>query len=236
MEAITNNWGAGEAAVMAINAGADIVMANGSQFDQTETLHALNKALDNGKLARSRLDESVTRILTYKFQMKLFENRLVDEANASEVVGSSDHSELARKIALDSITLVKNDGILPLDAATDETTLVVSAAYADEIAESVKAISKGKVISYQIAEAQGEKLDASGAAIAEAIKQAAKADRIIVCTYSDRELLAGQVQLVNELLATGKPVVAVSLGNPSDILGYPEVGAYVATYALDNWY
>jgi len=42
--------------------------------------------------------------------------------------------------------------------------------------------------------------------------------------------------MVNGLIATGKPVVAVSLGSPGDLLGYPDVKAYISTYALDNWY
>ncbi|MBH5318295.1 glycoside hydrolase family 3 C-terminal domain-containing protein [Paenibacillus sp. GSMTC-2017] len=236
MDAISKNWDAGEAAVMAINAGADIVMANGSQRDQSNTLKALEKALKEGKLDRTRVDASVERILTHKFKLKLFENRLVDEANATEVVGSSTHMDLAKQIAIDSITLIKNEGILPFDAASEETTLVVSAAYAGEIAESVNGVSKGKVISYQVAPAQGEKLDASDSAIATALKEATHADRIIVATFSDRELSAGQVKLVTELIATGKPVVTVSLGNPSDILSYPGARANIATYALDNWY
>jgi beta-N-acetylhexosaminidase len=69
-----------------------------------------------------------------------------------------------------------------------------------------------------------------------AVEQAKKVDRIIVFTKSDQEIPQGQIDLVNGLIATGKPVVTVSLGNPSDLLGYPDVKAYVSAYALDNWY
>ncbi|MGG1633333.1 glycoside hydrolase family 3 protein [Paenibacillus sp. NRS-1760] len=236
MQAISDNWGAGEAAVMAINAGADIVMANGSEADQFDTLESLYEALQAGKLERSRMDESVERILTYKFKLEMFEHRLVDINHVSQVVGKKEHRELSERMALESITLIKNENVLPFDAEANQTTLVVSMAYADQIAEAVRQISKGKVISYQAAEAAGEVLDATRSAVKKAVEKAENADRIIVFTKSDQQIPQGQVDLVNGLLATGKPVAAVSLGNPSDILGYPNVKAYVSTYALDNWY
>lgn len=236
MEAISKNWGAGEAAVMAVNAGADIVMANGSSADQFDTLNSLYEALQSGKLERSRIDESVERILIYKFKLNMFDNRFVDVEKATEVVGKKEHWELSERIALDSITLVKNDNILPFDPQSNESTLVVSVAYADQIADAVRKLSKGEVIAYQVAPASGEPLNATESAIKKAVEHAKKADRIVVFTHSDRDILQGQLDLVNALIATGKPVVAVSLGNPGDIIGYPDVKAYVATYALDNWY
>jgi beta-N-acetylhexosaminidase len=236
MEAISKNWGAGEAAVMAVNAGADIVMANGSAADQLDTLDSLYEALQAGKLERSRIDESVERILIYKFKQNMFDNRFVDVDKATEVAGKKEHWELSERIALDSITLIKNENILPLDPQSNESTLVVSVAYADQIADAVRKMSKGEVITYQAAPASGEPLNAAKSAIEKAVEHTKKADRILVFTHSDRDILQGQLDLVNALIATGKPVVAVSLGNPGDILGYLDVKAYVVTYALDNWY
>ncbi|GGH18947.1 glycoside hydrolase family 3 protein [Paenibacillus segetis] len=236
MEAISNNWGAGEAAVMAINAGADIIMANGSASDQLDTVDSLYQALQDGKITRSRIDESVERIITYKLENKMFDHRFVDIDHATMVVGSKDHWEISEQIAQDSITLLKNVNVLPFDPQTNESTLIVSVAYAEQIAETVRKVSKGEVISYQAARATGEKLDVSQESIDAALEQAQSADRIIVFTYSDSQIAQGQIDLVNQLQGTGKPVVAVSLGNPNDILGYPGVSAYLATYALDTWY
>lgn len=236
MDAISKNWGAGEAAVMAINAGADIVMANGSVNDQIDTLDSLYEALQAGKIEENRVDESVERIVTYKLKLNMFHDRLVDVENATQVVGNEEHWKIAERIAMDSITVVKNDNVLPFDPQTNETTLVVSMAYADWIAETVKKVSKGEVIAYQAAPATGERLDATEEAVERAIELAKKVDRIIVFTQSDREIPQGQIDLVNGVVATGKPVVAVSLGNPGDLLGYMDVKAYIAAYALDNWY
>lgn len=236
MEAISANWGAGEAAIMAINAGADIVMANGSFEDQYETLNTLYEALQDGKIERSRVDNSVERILYYKLKTNLFEQRSVDANQAAALVGSKEHWEQSNQIAMDSVTLIKNEGVLPLDPQTKDHTLVVSVAYADWIAESVRKMVSGQVTAYQAAPARGEKLDAAPEAIVEAVSLAKDADRILVFTQSDRQLPQGQIDLVNQLLATEKPVVTVSLGNPGDILSYPHAKAHLSTYALDNWY
>lgn len=236
MEAISKNWGAGEAAVMAVNAGADIIMANGSATDQIDTLDSLYKALQDGKIEKRRVDESVERILKYKIKMNLFDHRLVDVENATNVVGNDEHWRISKQIAQDSITLVKNENVLPFDPESEEKTLVVSVAYASFIGEAVSKASQGEVFTVQVAPASGEPLDVSTPAINRAVEQSKQADRIIVFTQSDREIPQGQIDLVNALIATGKPVVTVSLGNPGNILGYPNAKAYLSTYALDNWY
>ncbi|MGR7943031.1 glycoside hydrolase family 3 protein [Paenibacillus sp. M.A.Huq-81] len=236
MEAISNHWGAGEAAVMAINAGADIVMANGSEIDQVQTAEALYEALQNGNLKRSRVEESVQTILEQKIRLGMFESRYVDVKKAENIVGSDVYKEQAARIAADSITLLRNEGVLPFDAESNETTFVVSMVYGEEIAESVKRAGAGNVIAFQAAEAAGERPDTDKTAIQEAVRLAETADRIAVFTYSDRQIPNGQIELVRRLTALGKPIAVVSLGLPSDITAFPDVPAYLAAYALDTWY
>ena len=62
MHAIELNWGSGAAGVMAINAGADIVMATGTYEQQLETYDALFQALQSGELSEKRVDESLKRM------------------------------------------------------------------------------------------------------------------------------------------------------------------------------
>src|SRR5699024_12785421 len=78
MQAIDANWGAGDAAVMSIQAGADIVMAEGPPEDQLETYDALYEAYESGELTEERLHESLERILTKKYEYDLFDNQFVD--------------------------------------------------------------------------------------------------------------------------------------------------------------
>ncbi|WP_099159172.1 glycoside hydrolase family 3 protein [Virgibacillus ndiopensis] len=65
--------------------------------------------------------------------------------------------------------------------------------------------------------------------IAEATERAADADTIIVTSYT-ANTNAAQQRLVASLMETGKPVIVTAMRNPYDIIVFPEVQAYLATY------
>jgi beta-N-acetylhexosaminidase len=62
MKAIAERWGYGAAAVLALQAGADMVLAQGSVGEQEQTLAALHEAVSDGRLAAARLAESAARL------------------------------------------------------------------------------------------------------------------------------------------------------------------------------
>ena len=66
MGAITQNYGLGEAAVLAVEAGCDLLLVchEAGSVDQVYT--ALLDAVDTGRITEDRLDQSVRRILTLK--------------------------------------------------------------------------------------------------------------------------------------------------------------------------
>src|SRR5699024_1031385 len=66
--------------------------------------------------------------------------------------------------------------------------------------------------------------------ISEAVEQAEEAERIIITTYTANTNEAQQ-QLVEELQELGKPVIIAALGNPYDLIAFPEVDAYINTYS-----
>lgn len=235
MDAIDKEWGAGKAGVMAINAGADIVMATGTYDQQLETYDALYQALLTGELTEKRVNESLERILMTKFKYDLFNDRYDDPATATKVVNTPAHKAAAAEVARKSITLLKNDGVLPFDASADKTTLVVgpkiygSSNQMNGVIKVVDAKSSGAVVSAVTS------TDPTDAEIENAVQLAGQADRVVVATFSPGELPAGQAKLVKALQATGKPVAALSLGLPYDIKNFPEVGAYLASYAIERW-
>src|SRR5699024_12339643 len=55
-------------------------------------------------------------------------------------------------------------------------------------------------------------------------------ERIIITTYTANTNEAQQ-QLVEELQELGKPVIIAALGNPYDLIAFPEVDAYINTYS-----
>ncbi|WP_051353253.1 glycoside hydrolase family 3 protein [Thalassobacillus devorans] len=230
MKAIDDHWGAGNAAVLAINAGADIIMATGNQEDQIETFEALYDAYKTGEISKKRVHDSLERILAKKFKYNLFNERLVDPEEALDITHTPAHKQAASNIAINSMTLLKNEGVLPFDNQSEQTTLVAGTKYIKQIAEKVEEKSNGQVMSWA---APSTNPDATQ--IQEAVALAEAAERVIVPTYSASVLPEGQADLVKALNDTGKPVAVVSLGLPYDIKEFPGVDAYLASYALDRW-
>ncbi|MFD5077170.1 glycoside hydrolase family 3 N-terminal domain-containing protein [Streptomyces sp. NPDC058371] len=94
-----------------INAGLDMVMVPYAYKDFRTTLVDEVKA---GRVGEKRIDDAVSRILTQKFRLGLFEKPYADTSGASDI-GSSAHRAVARKAAAESQVLLKNaGGVLPL--------------------------------------------------------------------------------------------------------------------------
>ncbi|MFO8030418.1 MAG: glycoside hydrolase family 3 N-terminal domain-containing protein [Cyclonatronaceae bacterium] len=235
MDAIDKNWGAGEAAVMAVKAGADIIMATGTAGQQAETFEALYKAYQDGEISEDRLDESVLRILRIKHKYGLHHGfASPDPEQARTVTTDPEHRRIARELALKSITLVRNQGILPFDHDEQLTTLVAGVAYTQKLARLVQEAGGGEVTTWDFGSGPIDH-DPTPEAILEAVRKAEDADRIILFTYSYSELPEGQVKLAEALAIMGKPIAVVALGLPYDLNAIPGVPAYVATYSLDRW-
>ena len=108
------------AVAQAVNAGIDVSM---TPSDSAGWNSALLQAVRQGLVTERRIDESVRRILTLKFQLGLFDHPLVDPDKADAAVKAN--RDLARKAAGESITLLRNqDSALPL--ATDLGKIVVT--------------------------------------------------------------------------------------------------------------
>ncbi|PAU82932.1 glycosyl hydrolase [Halorubrum salipaludis] len=81
--------------------------------------------VEAGDLDEATLDRAVRRVLRLKFGLGLFDegpDEIVDEDEAAETLGAPAHRERARETARDSMTLLENDGLLPL--AGDEDVFV----------------------------------------------------------------------------------------------------------------
>jgi len=97
------------AAAAAVTAGNDMVMTTPGFFD------GALEAIESGLLAEADLDAAVSRILTLKFRLGLFEDpRRPDVAAQASVVGAAAHADLNLDVARRSLVLLRNSGVLPL--------------------------------------------------------------------------------------------------------------------------
>jgi beta-xylosidase len=99
-----------EAAILALRAGIDVELPAPFAFGEP-----LIAAVQNGRLDLSVIDEAVTRVLSDKFALGLFERPYVDEDPIRIAEVAEAGADLSRRLARESVTLVKNRGkILPL--------------------------------------------------------------------------------------------------------------------------
>ncbi|HEX2204267.1 MAG TPA: glycoside hydrolase family 3 N-terminal domain-containing protein, partial [Longimicrobium sp.] len=115
MGGLTRRYSQGEAAVLAIEAGADLLL---QPTDIPGVLDAVTRAVETGRLTEARIDESVRRILSAKARAGLMGRRLADPAGLAAAVGTPAHRALARTVAARSITLARDErGLVPLTGA-----------------------------------------------------------------------------------------------------------------------
>lgn len=130
-EALTQHFDVYDTAVLAINAGADLLLEpvvtwSPEGIEALETyLDRIEEAVADGTIPESRIDESCTRILELKYKRGLFEENPDDVdtrvENALHIVGSEEHHSKEMEIAKKAITLVQNnDSLLPLHLDEEE--------------------------------------------------------------------------------------------------------------------
>lgn len=232
MKAIKNHYGTVEAVVMAVEAGADLLMISHTFEVQTRAIDALYQAVQEGRISIDRIDASVRRVLAYKAKRGLLNAETSEPAAIA--VGCAEHLEAARRISESSITLVRDDeGLLPL--RRERTLVVTIAATVTSIADESLG-SRGSL---------GEALAKLGldvddrvmlpdavSSLLDPIVEAARDEnvkQIVVGTYN-AQFNASQLEAVERLNELGKPLIVVALRNPYDILKLPETSAYIAAY------
>ncbi len=98
-----------DASILAANAGNDMIMSN------PEFYEAAINAVRSGRLDEAVLDDAVRHILTMKFRMNLFEKP--EKKGVPGCVGCPEHLDAALRAARSSVTLLKNEGALPIRSA-----------------------------------------------------------------------------------------------------------------------
>lgn len=115
------------AAAAAIRAGNDMIMTTPLFYE------GALEAIANGLVAESELDRAVERILRLKVEFGLFEDpRHPDADRIAAVVGSAPHAQLNLEVARRSLVLLRNDGMLPLDATGPTRRIGVVGPLADD--------------------------------------------------------------------------------------------------------
>jgi beta-glucosidase-like glycosyl hydrolase/CubicO group peptidase (beta-lactamase class C family) len=226
---------AGDAAVRAVGAGADMILL---PPDPEASVAALVRAVRAGVLPAARLNEAAGRVLEAKERLGLNRTRRVDVSVIARSVARPEDVARAQAIARDSITLVRNEGgVLPLQAEAPLRLLhlVLSSDVRNEL---IQGIPEEELAARRI-EAEsvilGPEVSEEGAA--RILEQAGRASHVLASCFvkvtsakGTTDMSASHARLLTALARSGRPVVLVSYGSPYLLGQVPEVPAYLCAY------
>lgn len=221
-----------EAAIAAVRAGVNMEMASVAYHRN------LVKAVEAGAVQESLIDDLVKEILRVKFRLGLFENPYTDDSRPSNLL-APEHLEAARRLARQSVVMLKNEGnLLPLTKNTIRKIAVVGPLADMEREQLGTWIPDGRAEDSVtplagIREAAGDEvevtfvaglkddLDRGTAGFAAAIEAAENAD-VVLLVVGERAQLSGEAasraildlpgaqgELVSAVADVGKPVVLI---------------------------
>jgi len=235
MGAIVGRYGAAQAAVLAFEAGADVLLM---PTDPVAAIDALTAAVEAGAISAARLDSSVSRLFAAKARAGLWSQRLVDLRAVAGTVGTSADWALAQDIATRSVVLVR-DSLRLVPLSPERRRRVVVAAFGDDAASGIGtsfiAALRGGVDTLRAYRLY----PASGPASYDSVREAASGAGAVVFVAAPRpaawrpdavSVPPALAALIEELSAAGRPVILVSLGSPYVLAQVPRTPAFLVAW------
>lgn len=200
-------------AVKALQAGSDILL---NTKDAAAVVDGIKAAVKDGSLTSAQIDQSVLRILKWKQKRGVLKTEPIDTASVKAKLGTPASKDVARQIARNSVTLLRNDANkAPLNAAKGTRVLVAGSSWANPelLPEPLKAAGFTVVFTQD----PDAKENPSDSEISAWVRQAANVDTVIFASYAPG---AQQFKAIDALVATGKQVIVINTSLPYPLARY----------------
>ncbi len=209
MAGVTKQWPAGQAAVKALEAGADVLLM---PANPEEAIAAVVAAVHRGTITRERIDRSVRKLLAAKVRLGLDRQRMANLDTMMDELDLPEDIQKVQEIADRAVTLVRNErGLVPLTATTRACFLVLTESRGSQQGRTFAAEVRRRV-----ANANVVTLDPTASApdLEQAARNTDSCDVVIVAAYRSSATLAGGLlmgavhlyQAVNDLRNWAMPV------------------------------
>lgn len=241
-----------------IEAGCDMVLY---YRDKDEDMKFMHDALESGKLSQNRLDEAVTRVLAFKAMLGLHKkqaaNEIMPPISDLSCIACEEHLKAAKKVADESITLVKNTkNQLPFNPEIQKRIMLYTIDSTSEIMKRMMAESGAKTLEMRVKEAlekegftvtvpdytkgmNGKQLLAS-TPVGDFVNQF---DAVIVIanvsgfSQSNERRLHWSMPMGPDIpwYVTELPTVFISFQNPFHLIDVPMVPTFINAYGTEPW-
>jgi len=233
MNAIVSTIGTEQGTVMALQAGIDLVLVSHTYERQRGSLAAIQAAIQAGQLSRETLHLAAERVLRLKERYLSWDTAM--PSSLSVEVGGEEHRQLSERAYALSTTLVRNDEhLLPLHLQPGEQILIL---YPQE-APTSKAQDKFAAPTALIDGIQKRHANTQSIAFAakmsvedyhKLLLKAQEAFVIIIATINAQGDKL-QADLMHQLLQMDRPIIGIAVYGPYDLLSFPQLRTYLATY------
>jgi beta-N-acetylhexosaminidase len=239
-EHVTKRFGPVQVAVKAVQAGHDVIL---KPADAIATIQGLVAAVSAGEISETQINHSVHKLLYWKARLNLHKNRFVDEQRVNAAVGIKAHWAVVQQVADQSLTLLKNDGVLPIQQSRLGKMANISiqkfdndpspAALATKLAAAFPGI-KNLIF----------RPDMDPAVYDKAMQAVDEADLVIFSFFVQRTRLGdatpfrdGDLAFIKRVIESKHgAVIAMSYGNPHLIRKIENVPAFLVGYGERGWF
>jgi beta-N-acetylhexosaminidase len=235
MQGIAKLYKSGEECVRALEAGADLLLMPG---EPKAAIRAVTAAVNDGRLSKERINESVLKLLTLKARLGLQKSKLTDLEAIPDSLDTPEDGELANHVAQKALTLVRNENnLLPLAHPDRACWFVLSGGrfsrQGADLVDAVKQHSPHAQIRLLDPQLPASEFDLYAA------EAQSGCDSVVIAAYALVAAYAGNVALpgnypafVDKLTAdNARPVAFIALGSPYLLRSFPKVQAYLATFS-----
>lgn len=229
MGGITETVGSARGAVLSLGAGADLVLVSHHIAVQRASIAAVREAIARGELAAEVIEAATRRLDALRRGLPAWD--ALPTAEGLMAIGSASHVRRAAEAHQRAMTLVRDrDGLLPLRLSADERLLVVGpkrgpVSQAVDLPYAPRQLVES-LRRWHLATTWLELAHERAPTLASALDAA----EVVVVATINAHRDPTQVALVREVARSGKRHIVLALCDPYDLLAFPEVGAYLATY------
>ncbi|HEU5231199.1 MAG TPA: glycoside hydrolase family 3 N-terminal domain-containing protein, partial [Ktedonobacteraceae bacterium] len=236
MQAISATFGTAPAAVMALEAGIDLVLVSHHYEVQRASIEAIYSAVQTAQqITPQVITQAAERVLQLKARYLSWDTLPTLTTTPPPTIGCNAHLQLQRESYQRSTTLIRNeDALLPLHLEPEEQIIILSPQrnsatmvedryYSDEtLAATIRRYHPlvGILPVDLEAEENGYKH----------LLQTTSETAVFIIATVNAHLDERQAALVRSLMAAKRRTIVIAVRNPYDLMAFPQVRTFLATY------
>ncbi|MYE79860.1 MAG: glycoside hydrolase family 3 protein [Chloroflexi bacterium] len=248
MHSMKRNYAPADAAIQGFNAGVDLMMLAEEHYDHDASQYLANQraligavitAVHDGRLAMSRVDEAVARILRLKTEAGFSTDALPE----SDLVGCQEHRAAEREIAGRAISVIRDrQRLLPIDPSAPITLVNSTTRSAYAVLTKTRGIGPNQTApAFDVfAEAMQAACPHTQVVAAEDFSSAELPAQGIIIAVTENYTLPGmdfdrsrQAQIVRALHEiVGERLLVLALCEPYELADFPDIAGYVCAFSF----